>query len=69
MAFDHELHHFEVGYRVELHPATDRWMMGDRYGTVTKVDRKVLTVKMDKSNHAIRVHPSNIGQIVSTVHS
>jgi hypothetical protein len=45
--------------RVELHPATDRWMMGDRYGTVIKDERKgetwVYTVKLDKSGKMIRV--------------
>jgi hypothetical protein len=25
---------FEIGQRVQLHPATDRWMMGDRYGVM-----------------------------------
>lgn len=29
------------GDRVELHPVTDRWMMGDRYGVVVEV-KKVL---------------------------
>lgn len=24
-----------VGDRVEIHPATDRWMVGDRFGVVT----------------------------------
>jgi len=32
----------KVGDRVQLHPATDRWMMGDRYGVVT--DHRVLVV-------------------------
>jgi hypothetical protein len=27
----------QVGDRVQLHPATDRWMMGDRYGVVMEV--------------------------------
>jgi len=28
---------WSIGKRVELHPATDRWMMGDRYGVIVKV--------------------------------
>jgi hypothetical protein len=31
---------FTIGQRVELHPATDRWMMGDRYGTIVKLDER-----------------------------
>jgi hypothetical protein len=30
---------FRVGQRVQLHPGTDRWMMGDRYGEIVRVDR------------------------------
>jgi hypothetical protein len=28
-----------IGDRVQLHPATDRWMMGDRYGVVRNIIR------------------------------
>lgn len=42
---------FAVGDRVEIHPGTDLWMMGARYGTVRKIvptseDR--VRVEMDK---------------------
>jgi len=42
---------FRVGDRVEIHPGTDLWMMGARYGTVvgsslTSEDR--VRVEMDK---------------------
>tara|TARA_R110000764_G_scaffold153114_1_gene240963 strand:+ start:836 stop:1042 length:207 start_codon:yes stop_codon:yes gene_type:complete len=42
---------FTVGDRVEIHPGTDLWMMGARYGTVvgtslTPEDR--VRVEMDK---------------------
>ena len=42
---------FAVGDRVEVHPGTDLWMMGARYGTVvgtslTPEDR--VRVEMDK---------------------
>jgi len=39
-----------VGARVELHPATDAWMMGDRFGTVCRVGTKWVAVMMDNSN-------------------
>lgn len=43
------------GSRVQLHPATDRWMMGDRFGTVRKITRRSIHVKMDRSKKTIRV--------------
>jgi hypothetical protein len=45
--------------RIELHPATDRWMRGDRYGTVIKDEfvkgRWIYTVRLDKSGKIVRV--------------
>lgn len=38
-----------VGSRVQAHPACDCWMMGDRYGTITKITSKSIHVKMDRS--------------------
>ncbi len=43
-----------IGRRVQLHPATDRWMMGDRYGVIVKVGREYMYVKLDKSGKTIR---------------
>lgn len=51
---------FKVGDRIELHPATDLWMRGAQFGDVTKIGRKLLTVKMDKLTRPIKVHPGNI---------
>jgi hypothetical protein len=41
--------------RVELHPATDRWMMGDRYGEVAHFDalRGTVRVRLDKSGRTL----------------
>jgi hypothetical protein len=46
---------------VELHPATDAWMQGDRYGSICarRVNGEVL-VRMDKSNKLYWVKPSDI---------
>lgn len=41
--------------RVELHPATDAWMRGDRYGIVVKTGRKYVHVRMDRSGRVLRV--------------
>lgn len=67
-----------IGKRVELHPATDRWMMGDKYGVIVAVSRKVrsyidpkdprngrtFTVLMDRSGKRIRVSEGNIGSFI-----
>ncbi len=49
-----------VGKRVELHPATDRWMMGDRYGTIARVGRTYALVHLDKSGKRIKFHPDDL---------
>ncbi len=62
----------QVGSRVELHPATDRWMMGDRYGTITAKRIQVVgratsapahteyRVKLDVSGKSFWMHEDNI---------
>ncbi len=37
----------QVGTRVKLHPATDWWMRGARYGVVTKIGRKLIHVRLE----------------------
>jgi hypothetical protein len=52
---------FQVGQRVQLHPATDLWMRGARYGTVVFISRSgLLTVSVDALNRNIRIHPRNL---------
>lgn len=53
-----------VGARVTLHPASDAWMRGDRYGIVERVGRKFYHVRMD-SGRLLKVTPRNIlGRVV-----
>ena len=52
----------QPGTRVELHPATDAWMMGDRFGEVERQAGDVVRVKMDRSGKTRRVHITNIGK-------
>ena len=54
------LEQFQNGDRVELHPATDAWMMGDRYGEVVCIGYMYVHVKMDRSGKIRRVVPENI---------
>ena len=43
-----------------MHPATDAFMMGDRYGTVTKIGKSKIHVKMDRSGRTRLVLPGNL---------
>lgn len=47
-----------IGTRVEIHPMYDRWMRGDRYGEIVKIDsrREYAFVQFDNSSH-IRRYP------------
>ena len=66
------------GTRVELHPACDDWMRGDRFGTVVGMGRKrefidtftkarfmarPVLVKLDKSGVTKRFHPDNVSEV------
>lgn len=57
---DYTLETFVVGMTVSSHPATDAWMRGDRYGTVVKVGRKFVHVRMNRSGQLRKFHPSNL---------
>lgn len=65
----------KIGDRVELHPGTDDWMRGDRYGTVVGFGRsreyvdtftkkrssvRPVRVQLDKSGKVKRFHPENV---------
>jgi hypothetical protein len=51
---------FYVGERVQSHPATDRWMMGDRFGSVVKIGSRLVHVKMDRSGRTIKYSANNL---------
>jgi hypothetical protein len=51
---------FKVGERVQTHPATDAWMRGDRYGTVSSIGHRYVFVRMDRSGRELRFHPRNL---------
>jgi hypothetical protein len=55
---------FSPRQRVQLHPGTDRWARGDRYGEVVSVGRLSVRIHMDRSGHTIRVSPDAIVEIV-----
>jgi len=51
---------FKVSQRVQAHPSTDTWVRGDRYGTVEKIGRKYVHVRMDKSGRLVQFIPDNL---------
>jgi hypothetical protein len=53
-----------AGMRVEIHPASDAWMMGDRFGEVVKVGRSIVHVRMDRSGRVRWFHPESIYAIL-----
>ena len=58
----------DKSYRVELQPATDHWMRGDRYGTVVKVTWvngvPLYHVTLDKSGRTITLRERDIHGIL-----
>lgn len=53
---------FHLGDNVELHPATDTWMQGDRFGIVSKLGRKYVYVLMDRSDTTKQMLPKHVGK-------
>lgn len=58
-----------IGTRIQMHPATDCWMRGDRYGVIIGYGRtatslycaeKPYRVKLDKSGRVYRVGPDYV---------
>ena len=66
-----------VGMRAELHPATDAWMSGDRYGDIVAVSARsrsfldprdprnghTFRVLMDRSGRTLRVSEGNLSRV------
>lgn len=52
---------FLEGQRVELHPATDWFMRGARYGTVVGVFRQWVRVELDtRPDRPVHIAPQNL---------
>lgn len=68
---------YRIGMRAELHPATDAWMRGDRYGDIVSISKRARSyidpqdprnghtfrVKMDRSGKTLTVSEGNIARI------
>ena len=51
---------FKAGDRVQTHPATDAWMRGDRFGTVSCIGWRHVIVVLDRSGRTRRFAPRNL---------
>ncbi len=49
--------------RCQLHPATDLWMSGDRFGRVIASNEKRAKVKLDKSGRVVTLDKRNIVEV------
>lgn len=56
----------KAGQRIQLRPATDAWMQGDRYGEVVRVGKSIVHAKMDRSKRVRRFHPESILEVIET---
>ena len=66
-----------IGMRAELHPATDAWMRGDRYGDIVSVSKRsrsfldpqdprnghTFRIRMDRSGRTLTVSEGNIFRV------
>ena len=57
---DHGFTTRSIGKRVELHPATDAWMMGDRFGTVEAIGNRFVSVRMDRTGKLRKLRPNYV---------
>lgn len=48
------------GDRIQTHPATDAWMRGLRYGTVTKVTKRFVHCDMDRMENIVRFNHEDV---------
>lgn len=56
---------FKAGQRIQLHPGTDLWMQGARYGEIVKVGRKALHVRLDVTfGKIVRIAPRNVYEVL-----
>lgn len=53
---------FIAGERVRLHPATDLWMSGAKFGAVVKVTRTRVHVRLDVGR-TVAMSPNNLAHV------
>ncbi len=51
---------FRPGTRVQLHPGTDLWAQGARFGTVTRTTRQRVYVRLDRTGRVVALAPGRL---------
>lgn len=56
---------FKTGDRIQLHPATDLWMMGARYGVITRIYKTVdhVQIQLDATGKKVKVSRDDIDKV------
>lgn len=57
-----EAHGSFKGKRAQLHPGTDWWMRGARYGEVVGVTGNLYKIKLDATGKVVKVKPTDVYQ-------
>lgn len=57
-----EAHASFKGKRAQLHPGTDWWMRGARYGEVVGVTGNLYKIKLDATGKVVKVKPTDVYQ-------
>lgn len=60
MSSNNTVRDFEHDERVQLHPATDLWMRGDRFGTVHTIGAFYVWVLLDRTGRVVKVRPCDL---------
>ncbi len=58
------LQNFVPGDRVQLAPHHDLWMRGAKYGTVERIGRRAVHVRLDVTRRLARLSPEDIGELI-----
>lgn len=59
-----ELKELNVGDRVQMHPATDCWMRGDKFAEVLLLARSWVRVRFDRDQQVVDVNPRSILEVL-----
>jgi hypothetical protein len=64
--YDYPRTAFPTGQRVELHPATDEWMRGARYGVVVSAGYLRVAVRLDVTGRTVNLRRAYVRPVDTT---
>lgn len=60
MRQENNIRDFKPSDRVQLHPATDMWMRGARFGTVQSIGKTRVTLHIDALDAVMTMYPRDL---------